>query len=145
MANWNLTTKEEAAMSQISLIHRTRVVSARTSPARNWAGTPVGAAERATHYLHLAAFPCDKCRGPMVLGWIGTREDDIAGETEVKEAGAVCLSCGARPEPATRIDPLEVRHFRPVEWEWTVEKKPDAIESGSDPLPAELSQDADRS
>jgi hypothetical protein len=132
-------------MSQISTIKKALVVSARSSPARTWAGTLVGAAERSTQYLHLAAFPCEKCKGPVILGWMGTREDDIAKETEIKEAGAVCLSCGARPEPATRIDPLEVRHFRPVEWEWIIEKKPDAIEPGTDALTAELSQDADRS
>jgi hypothetical protein len=132
-------------MSQIALIKKALVASARSSPPRTWAGTLVDAEERATQYLHLAAFPCEKCKGPVILGWMGTREDDIAKETEIKEAGAVCLSCGARPEPATRIDPLEVRHFRPVEWERTVEKKPDTIEPGSDPLPAELSQDADRS
>lgn len=132
-------------MSQISLIKKALVVSARSSPPRTWAGTLVGAAERATRYLHLAAFPCDKCKGPVVLGWIGTREDDIAKETEIKNAGAMCLSCGSRPEPSTRIDPLEVRHFRPVTWEWTTEKKLDAIESDGDPLTAELSQDADRS
>ena len=132
-------------MSQIALIKKALVVSARSSQPRTWAGTLVGAAEPATRYLHLAAFPCDKCKGPVILGWIGTREDDIAKETEIKEAGAVCLSCGARPEPTTRIDPLEVCHFRPVEWEWTIEKKPDAIEPGADALTAELSQDADRS
>lgn len=132
-------------MSQISMLRKALAVSARSSPPRTWAGTLVDAAERATQYLHLAAFPCEKCKGPVILGWIGTREDDIAKETEIKEAGAVCLSCGARPEPATRIDPLEVRHFRPVEWEWTIQKKPDAIQLGGDPLTAELSQDADRS
>jgi hypothetical protein len=130
-------------MSRTSLIKEACAVSARPSPVRTWAGTMVDAAQRATHYLHLAAVPCGKCQGPVILGWIGTREDDIAGETEVKEAGAVCLSCGSRPE--TPVDPLQAQHFRPVEWEWTIEKKPDAIESGGDPLPAELSQDADRS
>lgn len=131
-------------MSQISLISEAPVRSGRTSPPRTWAGTLVKAAERATHYLHLVAFPCEKCQGPLILGWIGTREHDIAKETEIKEAGAVCLSCGFRPGTKTRIDPLEACHFRPVEWEWTIDKKSDATESGGDPLPAALSQDADR-
>jgi hypothetical protein len=77
----------------------------------------------------------------VILGWIGTREDDISKETEIKEVGAVCLACGCRPE--TLIDPLEAGHFRPVQWEWTIEKKPEATELGGDPLSAELSQDAD--
>jgi len=131
-------------MSQTSLIQNARVFSARSSPSQTWAGTLVEGVGRATHYLHLAAFPCEKCQGPVILGWIGTREDDIAQETEIKEAGAVCLSCGFRPETKTRIDPLEACHFRPVEWEWTIDKKSEATESGGDPLPVELSQDADR-
>lgn len=135
--------KEGAAMSQIQLLNKAFVISARSSPPRTWAGTLVDCAERATQYLHLAAFPCDKCKGPVILGWIGTREDDIAQETEIKEAGAVCLSCGCRPEG--RIDPLQARHFRPVEWEGTIERKSDGTESDSDTLPGELSQDADRS
>jgi hypothetical protein len=125
-------------MPQISLINEG---PARPSPVRTWAGTV--AQNAATHYLHLVAFPCEKCKGPVILGWIGTREDDISKETEIKKAGAVCLSCGSRPETPT--DSLQGRHFRPVEWEWTIDKKSDAIESGGDPLPAELSQDADRS
>lgn len=133
-------------MPEISLIlHEAPDVSPRSSQPRTWAGTLVEPAERATHYLHLVAFPCEKCKGPVILGWIGKREDDIARETEIKEAGAVCLSCGSRPEIKTRIDPLEVHHFRPVEWEWTIDKKSDALECGGDPLPAELSQDADQS
>jgi hypothetical protein len=129
-------------MSQIPLINEVPAVCARLSPPRTWAGALEGA-ERATHYLHLVALPCEKCKGPVILGWIGTREDDISKETEIKEVGAVCLSCGFRPETPT--DSLQGRHFRPVEWEWTIDKKSDAIESGGAPLPAELSQDADRS
>jgi hypothetical protein len=137
----NLTPKKEVAMPQISLIDEPPVVSFRSSPPRTWAGTLVTASERATHYLHLLALPCEKCKGPVIFGWIGTRQDDIAKETETKEIGAVCLSCGCRPE--TLIDPSKGRHFRPIEWEWIIEKKSPATEPGGDPLPAELSQDAD--
>jgi hypothetical protein len=128
-------------MSQIPLISEVSAASVRFSPSRTWAGTLVTTAERAAHYLHLVAFPCAKCKGPVILGWIGTRADDISNETEIKKVGAVCLACGRCPE--TLIDPLEVSHFRPVQWEWTIEKKPEAIEPGGDPLPAELSLDAD--
>ena len=97
-------------MSQIPLINKVPAVSCRFSPPR------MEGAERATHYLHLVAFPCEKCNGPVILGWTGTRQDDISKETKIKEVGAICLSCGCRPETST--DSLQGRHFRPVEWEW---------------------------
>ena len=124
-------------MSQISMTSDVSAVSDRSLPPRTWAG----ALGRAGRYLHLVAFRCEKCKGPVVLGCIGTREDEITNETEIKKIGAVCLACGCRPE--TLGDPLQARHFRPVEWEWTTEHKPEAIESGGGPLSAELSQDAD--
>jgi hypothetical protein len=128
-------------MSHISSTNESPVVSSSSSLPRTWAGNLTRAAECATHYLHLLAFPCEKCNGPVVLGWIGAREDDISKETHIQRIGAVCLSCGHRPE--TLADPLAARYFRPVEWEWMIENKSEAIEPGGDPLPAELSQDAD--
>jgi hypothetical protein len=113
-------------MSHISLVNEASIVSPRSSQPRTWGGSLVQGAERATHYLHLLAFPCDKCKGPVILGWIGTREDEIARETGIKGVGAVCLSCGCRPE--TLIDPLQASHFRPVQWEWKVEKTLDATD-----------------
>jgi hypothetical protein len=129
------------AMSQTPLIEEPPVVSARAAAPRTWAGTKVKAAERATHYLHLLAFPCEKCKGPVIVGWIGTRADDIEKETEITGIGAKCLLCGAKPEGLN--DPTAARHFRPVEWEWMAEKKPEAVEPDGDPLTTELSQDAD--
>lgn len=129
-------------MSQISLIDEAPVDAGGTFLPRTWAGTPVKNAERATHYLHLKAFPCEKCKGPVVAGWICKREDAITKATETARMGALCLSCGSRP--GALIDQLQARHFRPVEWEWMVENKPAALEPNGDPLPAELSQDADR-
>ncbi len=126
-------------MSQVSSVHEGSIVSPRSSQPRTWTGLAEGS-ERATHYLHLLAFPCDQCKGPVILGWIGTREDDIARETGIREVGAVCLSCGCRPEPL--IAPVEACQFRPVQWEWTIEKKPEAKQPGGDPLPAERLQDA---
>ena len=99
-------------MSQISMTSEVSAVSDRSSPPRTWAGTLVTTAARAAHYLHLVAFPCEKCTGPVILGWIGTRADEITNETEIKKIGAVCLACGCRPE--TLIDPFEAHHFRPV-------------------------------
>lgn len=129
-------------MSQISLINEAPVHCGGVSPPRSWAGTLDKPAERARHYLHLMAFPCQKCKGPVVAGWIGKREDDITRETDIAGMGAICLLCGSRPEAL--IDPLQACHFRPVEWEWMAENKPVALEPTGDPLAAELSQDADR-
>ena len=130
-------------MSQLSLINEAPVGSARTSPPRTWAGTLVNATERPTRYLHLMAFPCGKCKGPVVAGWIGTKQDDIAQETDITVMGAICLLCGSRPE--SLIDPLAAQHFRPVEWEWIAEKRAEAMEADADPLASEPSQDADTS
>jgi hypothetical protein len=129
-------------MPQISLTNESPLGSGSTFPPRTWAGTLVKEAERATHYLHLMAVPCEKCKGPVIAGWIGKREDDISHETEITGTGAICLSCGSRPEAL--IDPLQARRFRPVEWEWLVEIKPAVLEPSGDPLSDELSQDADR-
>jgi hypothetical protein len=67
------------------------------------------------HYLHLTAYSCDKCRGPVISGSIGVRENEISRETDIREAGAICLSCGHRQSKAT--EPAFARHFAPVEWE----------------------------
>ncbi len=128
-------------MPQISLTNESPLGCGRTSPPRTWAGTLVKEAERATHYLHLMAVPCEKCKGPVVAGWTGKREDDITQETDITLVGAVCISCGSRPE--TLIAPLHACHFRPVQWEWMVEIKPAVLEPSGDPLSDELSQDAD--
>ena len=114
--------------------------STASSP-RAWAGNLVSTRARAKRYLHLYAFPCDKCSGPVVGGSRGTREDDISKETAISVIGAACLACGCRPE--TMIEPLAGHSFRPVEWEWATGKQPAAADSGGDSLATELSQDAD--
>jgi hypothetical protein len=113
----------------------------RASPRRTWAGNLVSPTARAKHYLHLYAFPCDKCNGPVVVGSLGTREDDICKETAISVIGAVCLACGCRPE--TMIDSLLGHSFKPVEWEWAIRNQPAAADAGGDSLETELSQDAD--
>ncbi len=112
----------------------------RASALRTWAGNLISTAAHAKHYLHLYAFPCDKCNGPVVVGSLGTREDDISRETAISVIGAVCLACGCRPE--TMIEPLIGHSFRPVEWEWEIGKSA-AAGSGGESLETELSQDAD--
>ena len=70
-----------------------------------------------TQYLHLSAYPCDDCRGPVVSGWFAVRETDLQRETDIRQAGAVCLSCGHRQSKMT--EPGVIRQFPPVEWEST--------------------------
>ena len=100
------------------------------------------AEEQAVRYLHLSAFPCEKCSGPVVAGCFGTRYDHISKETDFREVGAVCLACGFRP--TIMIEPLVGHRFRPVEWEWVIQKQGQPADSADDSLAAELSQDADR-
>jgi len=132
-------------MSQDLSIDECYAPSSSNSPGRNWAGTLVEAPEHPSHYLHLRAFPCTKCQGPVVAGWIGKRETEITQETNVAVIGGVCLLCGARVEAwIAPIAPSAVSHFRPVEWEWIAGNKPMPIDTDEDSLSSELSQDADR-
>ena len=66
-------------------------------------------------YLHLSAYPCDSCRGPVVSASLAVRENAISKETDIRQVGAICLSCGHRQQnvPGTTA----VRHFPPMEWE----------------------------
>jgi hypothetical protein len=67
-----------------------------------------------TKYLHISAYSCGKCDGPVIAGSFGTRETEITRETDLTQVGAVCLSCGNKQTEmnATNI----VRQFAPVEW-----------------------------
>jgi hypothetical protein len=66
-------------------------------------------------YLHLSAYPCDKCNGPIVAGSLAVRENEISKEIDIRQVGAICLSCGQRQSKAP--EPALARHFPPVEWE----------------------------
>ena len=68
-----------------------------------------------TQYLHLSAYPCDDCKGPVVSGWLAVRESEVTRETDIRQVGAVCLSCGHRQSKIT--EPGVTRQFPPVEWE----------------------------
>ena len=67
-----------------------------------------------TKYFHISAYTCDKCHGPVISGTFGTRETEIARESDFRQVGTVCLSCGDKPGDmsAARL----VREFAPVEW-----------------------------
>jgi hypothetical protein len=68
-----------------------------------------------TQYLHLSAFSCDKCQGPVVSGSTAVRENEISKETDIREVGAICLSCGHRQSKAAA--PGGTRDFPPVLWD----------------------------
>ena len=68
-------------------------------------------------YLHLSAYPCDSCAGPVVAGSLAVRENEISKETDIRQVGAICLSCGHRQDKATGLD--VTRHFPPARWEST--------------------------
>jgi hypothetical protein len=65
-------------------------------------------------YLHLSAYPCDMCAGPVVAGSLAVRENEISKETDIRPVGSICLSCGHRQSTAT--EPALARHLLPMEW-----------------------------
>ena len=67
-----------------------------------------------TKYLHISAYSCDKCEGPVIAGSFGTRETEITRETDLTQVGAVCLSCGNKQTEMN--DTNIVRQFAPIEW-----------------------------
>ena len=69
-------------------------------------------------YLHLSAYSCNNCRGPVVSASIAVRENEISKETEIREVGALCLSCGHRQSKATE-SVGGTRDFPPVQWDTT--------------------------
>jgi hypothetical protein len=67
-------------------------------------------------YLHLSAYPCDSCGGPVVAASTGVRENEISKETDIQTVGTpLCLSCGHRQ--ATATEPARVRYLSPMEWD----------------------------
>jgi hypothetical protein len=65
-------------------------------------------------YLHLSAYACDKCAVPVIAGSLAFRESEMSKETNIKQVGSVCLSCGNRQSQATEPEPA--RHLSPMEW-----------------------------
>jgi len=66
-------------------------------------------------YLHLCAYSCDKCKGPVIAGSLAVRDNEISKETDIRQVGAVCLSCGNRQSKAT--EPDIAHHLPPIQWE----------------------------
>jgi hypothetical protein len=66
-------------------------------------------------YLHLSAYACDACSGPVIAGAVAVRENEISKETEITQVGAMCLSCGHRQSGPT--EPARTHHLLPIEWD----------------------------
>lgn len=80
-----------------------------------------------TQHLHLIAFRCNKCGGPVVSGSTTVRENEISRETEIREVGANCLSCGHKPDLGTT--PEDLRNFPPVQWDTPKRTRADHVVS----------------
>jgi hypothetical protein len=65
-------------------------------------------------YLHLSAYPCDRCAGPVISGSVAVRENEISKETDIRQVGAICLTCGNRQGLSTDLG--RIRHLLPIEW-----------------------------
>lgn len=136
-------SRKKGFMSQATWLDEARKSSAPASMRRSGAGTVVKPAERTTHYLHLSAITCERCSGPVLSGWIGRRADGITREERVNTVGAICLSCGLRPDAP--VNPDGATHIRPFSWEWPATAVLPHKQNDVDPLSLELSQDADTS
>ena len=120
-------------MSQVPVVTDVPVAHARAVPPMTWNGTLVAAPETATHYLHLSAFACVQCNGPVIAGFLGTRHDDISKETDIRNVGAACLACGFRPE--IPLEPSVEHRFRPIEWNCTVQNRAQSLPPAEGPQP----------
>jgi hypothetical protein len=66
-------------------------------------------------YLHLSVCACEECDGPAVAGSLTVRENEISKETDIRQVGELCLSCGHRQHRTGNAN--LTRHFPPVEWQ----------------------------
>jgi hypothetical protein len=105
-------------MPQVPAANDGSAVQAKATPPMTWNGTLVNAADTETYYLHLSAFPCEKCSGPVIAGSLGTRQDHISKETNIRKIGAACIACSFMPE--SMVEPAAEHRFRPIEWKWTI-------------------------
>jgi hypothetical protein len=74
-------------------------------------------------YIHLCAYPCDKCSGPVVAATLTVRESEISKETDFRQVGGLCLACGHRQDQVTGSG--KTSHFPPARWEPVVTAQPE--------------------
>jgi hypothetical protein len=65
-------------------------------------------------YLHLSAYRCDECAGPVISGSIAVRVNEISKESDIREIGAMCLACGHKQANASGASFM--RQCPPMEW-----------------------------
>jgi hypothetical protein len=121
---------------QVPTANNGSAVQAKATPPMTWNGTLVDAVDTETYHLHLSAFPCEKCNGPVIAGSLGTRHDYISKETDIRSIGAACIVCGFRP--VLMMEPSVDHRFRPVEWKWTIK---DQTQPVGPAVPAEVPQE----
>lgn len=63
------------------------------------------------HHLHLRAYICKKCNGPVVATTLSVRKTPISGAITTGQLAPSCLLCGDRPitvdEPGFGFAPIE--------------------------------------
>lgn len=47
-----------------------------------------------SRYLHISAYPCDDCTGPVVSGWFAVRETDLQRETDIRQVEQFACRAG---------------------------------------------------
>jgi hypothetical protein len=109
-------------------------------PRLAWNGTLEDAGDTQTYHLHLFAFPCEKCNGPVIAGSLGVRRGQISRETDIRKIGAACIACGFQPE--LLLEPSVDHSFRPVEWRWPIKNRIQPADSMSPAPPSDLPQEA---
>jgi len=67
------------------------------------------------HYLTLSVYVCEECKGPVVSGYTGVRENEISKESDIIELGSICLSCGHRQNLSAGLGVH--RCLPPIQWE----------------------------
>lgn len=80
-------------------------------------------------YLHISAYACEHCDGPVISAAFGIRETEISRESALTQVGAVCLLCGSKP--AEIADRNLARQFAPVEWALRKDGRAKAIRQAS--------------
>ena len=64
------------------------------------------------HFLHLRAYICKKCNGPVIGTTLAIRKTAISGEIATGQLMPSCLLCGDRP----LIDDESGFGFAPIAW-----------------------------
>ena len=131
---------KRVAMSQVPRSEGGSVAQATAMPPMTWNGTLTDATNSMTHYLHLAVIRCANCNGPVIVGSLGTRQDDISREINHREIGARCLACGFKPE--IMVEPAVEHRFRPVQWNWVIRHCEQTADLRADQSSPELSPEA---